>query len=286
MHVFKPHSLDFPDAPYQPIPSTVSHARAFESSLGLRNIVLVQPSCYRYDNSYLLAALRQIGDRRARGVVAFDPYNTDLETLRQWHQLGVRGVRLNLKSVDATIDRQAFEKLLRSYANIIRPIDWVLQLYIPMDLVQWLEDFATELNVKICLDHFGSPDLSSQSPDSLEADGAVDPYNIPGFRSLVNLIARGQTYVKFSGAYRISKDPALQDLAPLAQELLRVAGMTRLVFATDWPHTRFNGLRVEPFIQECFEWCSYDCVLIGRLFQGNAEELWATGRTKPSSSSL
>lgn len=67
MHVFGPHSLDSPTAPYHPIPSSLSQALAFESILGISNIVLVQPSCYGNDNSYLLSARRQLGDRRARG---------------------------------------------------------------------------------------------------------------------------------------------------------------------------------------------------------------------------
>jgi len=74
------------------------------------------------------------------------------------------------------------------------------------------------------------------------------------------------TYVKFSGPYRITQDPELRDLTPLALELLRVAGLTQLVFATDWPHTRFNGLDISPFVQQCMEWCNGDEELIGRCF--------------------
>ena len=278
MHVFEPESLNFPGAPYQPIPSTLQHALAFESSLGLRNIVLVQPSCYGNDNSYLLSALHQLGDRRARGVVAFNPYTIDAEHLRRWHQTGVRGVRINLKSIDATMDRRAFEKLLRRYAEAVRPLRWILQLHIPMEMVEWLESFATDLGVKICLDHFACPNLSTASRGPGEDANHTDPYDIPGFRSLVSLLAEGNTYVKVSGSYRISQDPALKDLAPLAQELLRIAGMSRLVFATDWPHTRFNGLSIKPFVQQCIKWCDHDPALIDRLFRGNAEDLWAVGQ--------
>jgi predicted TIM-barrel fold metal-dependent hydrolase len=280
MHVFEPHSLDSPAAPYHPIPSSLSQALAFESSLGLSNIVLVQPSCYGNDNSYLLSALRELGDRRARAVVAFDPYTTSFETLQQWHSLGVRGVRINFVSVDASMDRSCFERLLRHYADAVRPLSWVIQLYIPMKLIAWLTDFARELDVKICLDHFGAPDLSSASIDP------TDPYSIPGFRCLVDLLAEGKTYVKFSAPYRVSRDPALRDLAVLALELLRVAGTTQIVFATDWPHTRFNGLSIAPFVQQCIEWCQHDPILIDRLFRGNAEDLWAVSRTALGSSNL
>ncbi|KIW57708.1 hypothetical protein PV05_02270 [Exophiala xenobiotica] len=227
-----------------------------------------------------LSALRQLGDRRARGIVAFDPYTTSSETLQQWHRLGVRGVRINLKFVGATMDRSTFERLLRRSAHAARPLSWVIQLHIPMVLVDWLVEFAADLDVKICLDHFGSPDLSPSLIDT------TDPYSIAGFRSLVDLLAQGKTYVKFSAPYRVSHDTALGDLAPLALELLRVVGTTRLVFATDWPHTRFNGLSIAPFVQQCIEWCKHDRILIDRLFQGNAEDLWAVNRTTSGTSNL
>lgn len=270
MHIFEPHSLDHAGARYTPIASTLPLALDFESSLGLRNIVLVQPSCYGYDNTYLLRALRQLGTHRARGVVAFDPSSTPHDTLRMWHRIGVRGARVNLKSVDATLDRESFETTLRAYADLIRPLGWVLQLYIPMELIEWLEEFAAELKVKICLDHFGCPDLRPQS----SRDQTTNPYTIPGFPSLINLLQQGHTWVKLSAPYRVSRSASYEDLGALATELIRVAGRTRLVFATDWPHTRFNGLDIRPFVARCVEWCAGDQELLRRLFRGNAEELW------------
>ncbi|KAJ9622508.1 hypothetical protein H2204_011521 [Knufia peltigerae] len=282
MHVFEPHSLDHDSAPYLPISSDLPQALTFESSLGLRNIVLVQPSCYGFDNTYLLRALRKLGPRHARGVVAFNPHTTTFQDLQSWHRLGVRGVRINLKSVNETMDRRAFEALLWRYADAVRPLGWVIQLYVPMELAAWLEDLAPSLDVKICLDHFGCPDLSSvakelssvHSSSSSGRQTPADPYEIPGFRSVISLLAQGKTYIKFSGAYRISNDPHLRDLTPMAKELLRVAGPTRIVFATDWPHTRFNGLDIEPFVKQCIGWCDNDIVLVNRIFRETAEELW------------
>jgi len=49
-----------------------------------------------------------------------------------------------------------------------------------MELVEWLEDFATDLDIKICLDHFACPDLQSCESGNL--------YEIPGFRSVVTLL--------------------------------------------------------------------------------------------------
>ncbi|KAH8812114.1 amidohydrolase 2 [Xylogone sp. PMI_703] len=267
MHVFDPKLQSYGDnTPYQPIPSTLSDALRFEASLGLRNIVLVQPSTYGFDNTCILDALEKIKpESTRRGVVGFDPDTIQFSTLRQWHALGVRGVRVNLKSAETKIDPTELERMLRKYANHIRPLGWVLQLYIPMEMIPTVERFLPDLDVKVCFDHFGSPNLSSSGND---------PYKLAGFKSLVSILNRGKTYVKVSAAYRITNDPCMSDLEPLAKELIRLAGKKYLVFATDWPHTRFNNTDINPFIKACIEWCDGDQELISRIFRYNAEELW------------
>ena len=84
----------------------------FEKSIGINKIVLVQPSIYGNDNSCLIDALSVVGPTNGRGVVGIDPDNVELPTLQKWHQLGVRGVRLNLKSTNIQLTEQAFQDLL------------------------------------------------------------------------------------------------------------------------------------------------------------------------------
>jgi predicted TIM-barrel fold metal-dependent hydrolase len=79
--------------------------------------------------------------------------------------------------------------------------------------------------------------------------------------------------VKISGAYRLSADPEMKCVRAMARELMSVAP-TRLVFATDWPHTQFDGLDIMPFIEECLSWSRAGSGLRERLFRRNAEELW------------
>lgn len=270
MHILDPHNYPLAsDARYTPSPHTLADANAFERSVGIRNIVLVQPSIYGYDNSCMLDALRQLGPQRARAVVAFDPEATTRSTLQDWHQIGVRGVRINLQSVGRRVDVVELEEMLQRYADAIRPFGWVLQLYVPLDTAIALETIIPRLGVKVCLDHFGCPALGKTSTSS-----PGNPYSIPGFKSLVTLLQQGSTYVKMSAPYRLADSKSQQDLEPLAKELLRVAGKNRVVFATDWPHTRFEGLSIKPFMETVMEWCNWDDVLIERLFKSNARELW------------
>ncbi|RJE25358.1 TIM barrel metal-dependent hydrolase [Aspergillus sclerotialis] len=252
---------------YNPKSHLLPEAIQIEASVGIRNIVLVQPSIYETDNSCLLEALQALGPRYGRAVVAFDYETIDPSTLETWHQWGVRGVRVNTQSIRKHMSDDELATTLRRYADVIRPYNWVLQLYVPLATATVLEKIVPELGVIVCLDHFGSPDLSEHSYNG-------DPYNLPGFRSLVNLLLQGNTYVKLSAPYRISRDKEWKDLEPVAKELLKVAGMHRTIFASDWPHTRFEGLDIKPYMETLLEWCGHDEVLIERVFKGNAETLW------------
>ncbi|KFY39159.1 hypothetical protein V495_06112 [Pseudogymnoascus sp. VKM F-4514 (FW-929)] len=276
MHVVDPTQYPLAEeAQYTPEPHLLSEALAFESTLGIQKIVLVQPSIYGHDNSCMLDALRRLGPQNGRAVVTFDPKSITPRTLDVWHRIGVRGVRINLQSVGQLMDPVELTATLQQYADIIRPYDWVLQLYVPLNTATVLETVVPKLGVKVCLDHFGCPTLSG--PAGYHFTG--DPYSLPGFTSLVNLLSQGSTYLKMSAPYRLSPDAGHLDLEPMAKELLRVAP-NRVVFATDWPHTRYEGLDIKPFVESVVEWCGDDNTLIERIFKYNAEDLWSVSYEK------
>lgn len=219
-----------PTAIYKPSKHTIAQAVAFETSVGASNLVIVQPSIYRYDNSCLLDSLRTLGPSIARGVVAFDPQTTSTTTLQEWHELGVRGVRVNLQSTSQTMSREEMGHVLRKYADMVRSLGWVIQVYVPLEMVKTLEEIVPDLGgIRLCIDHMGSPGLSSST-------SSPDPYSLDGFGSLVRLLQTGNAWVKMSAPYRFSKqDDFTEDVEHIAKELLRVAP-NRVLFATDWPH--------------------------------------------------
>lgn len=274
MHVVDPASYPLsPTAQYTPTAHTLSQALRFYSSIGINNLVFVQPSIYGNDNSCMLSALRKLGPSRGRAVVSFDPAAIELSTLQEWHAIGVRGVRVNLVSVGKEMGVAELAMTLKQYADVIRPFDWVLQLYVPLKMAIDLEDIVPLLGVKVCFDHFGQPTLPAPSAEEAFSKTS-DPYTLPGFRSMIELLKQRNMYVKLSAPYRISKHEKYSDLGPMARELLRIAGKTSVVFATDWPHTRFEGLDIRPFIERVIEWCKGDEDLVYSLFRGNAEQLW------------
>lgn len=273
MHVVDPDTYPLgPEAAYRPNTYSLQQALAFEATVGIRNIVLVQPSIYGDDNTCTLDALRALGPERGRAVVQFDPATITAAQLREWHQLGVRGVRLNIQSYEREVDAAGLSRALHRYADAVRDLGWAVQIYLPMPLIPLLEPIVPALNVRFCIDHMGHPLLDGQS-------STADPYRLPGFPSLVRLLQTSNTYIKLSAPYRTSKVPDYTDIDPVAKELIKLAGTSRIVFATDWPHTRYEGLDIRPWMETVLGWCGDDDFLRERLFRGNAEDLWDVMRS-------
>lgn len=268
MHVTSPAYPLAANAAYKPSLHSLQHAMNFESTIGISNIVLVQPSIYGNDNSCLLDALQAIGPKHGRGVVGIDPERVDLSTLQTWHKLGVRGVRLNLLSTNVKFTEESLQRLLKRYADVARPLDWVLELFIAMEHIPILERTAESLGVRLVIAHCGAPKL----PALDKRLHPLDPYDLDGFKSLINLLKGGNTWIKLSATYRFDQDPEMLGIEPIARELLREAGK-KIVFASDWPHTRYEGLDVRPFVDRCMQWTDA-AGLTEEVFSLNAQELW------------
>lgn len=271
MHVVEPQRFPVSkSAVYQPSVHTLADALAFESALGVENLVFVQPSIYGTDNTCLLHALAKLGPSRGRGVVVVDPATIQSETLDEWHALGVRGLRVNLQSVGKVMEQDELEKTLLRHAEIARPRNWVIEVYLPLRMVPILEPIIPRLGVSVCIDHFGSPDLSPilRATDN----GPFNPYTLPGFRSLISLIQAGSTYIKVSAPYRLTTDRAMSELKAMAREFL-AAAPNRVIYATDWPHTRFTDVDINPFTEWCLELCDGKPGLAEKLFCKNTERM-------------
>lgn len=252
------------NATYTPHTATFQMAQENAGRLNLPNLVFVQPSTYGYNNSCLLDALSRTGPQKGRGVVVFNPDTTNIQTLREWHDRGVRGVRVNLKSVNQKMSAGELEKLLCKYSEAIKPLKtWALQLYIDMPLVEQLEWLLPDLGVKVVFDHYGSP-LALKKNLS----------DIPGLAALLRLLENPQMYVKVSAPYRFSQDLEFKDMEMLTKRLYKACNGNAVVFSSDWPHTRLESVDVQPFVQRCLEWTEGDIGLQENIFRNNAEQLW------------
>lgn len=275
LHVMDPVRYPpLPDAEYKPGVHTVWDNAIFEHSIGCEHVVMVQPSIYGTNNTLLIESLRAYGPERARGVVVFDVANTTQAQLQEWNSIGVRGDRINLQSDDVSESIEELKEMLQQHADAIRPFGWVLQLYAHMEVIAQLEAFIPTLGVRVAFDHFGDPAMPEPSGNPQN----LDPYTINGFAALVRLLQQGETWVKISGPYRVSKlpGPDYRDMDPVARELFRVAP-SRIVYASDWPHTRFEGLDIKPWNAHLLDLTEGNEELQRKLFRENARELWISG---------
>ncbi|MBN8945475.1 MAG: amidohydrolase family protein [Rhizobiales bacterium] len=209
-----------PERGYTPPEASVAALVAFRQNLGIERAVIVQPSFYGTDNRCLVAALDELG-AGARGVAVIAPDAADA-ALRTLHGHGVRGVRINLESQDDR-DATAAAERLGALAGRVAPLGWHVQLFAAGEVVARLAQLIADLPAPVVIDHFGMP----------AADEGITGKN---FSCLVELVQAGHVHVKLSAPYRISRDPAHADVAPIARALIEAAPH-RMLWGSDWPHT-------------------------------------------------
>jgi 2-pyrone-4,6-dicarboxylate lactonase len=227
MHVLGPFDL-YPLAAERaynvPEASLEAHER-MKRRLGLERTVLVQASGYGNDNLAMLAALRQLG-AQGRAVTVFDP-GTPASELEKLHQLGVRGLRLNLQTLPS---RYASDRarLVREYERLLAPLGWHLQVFANGAALQLLEPVLQSSRVKVVIDHMGLPDAAA----GIEQ---------PGFQAVLRLLRKDHVWVKLAGADRITRTSGrLRDALGFMRALGAVAP-ERLVWGSDWPHIGFHS---------------------------------------------
>lgn len=221
VHVFGPFDR-FPlaaDRLYRPGPAVLADLMAHQRALGLDRVVIVQPSPYGADNACLLDALHHLGGRgRGVAVVAADAPTT---TLRDLHEAGIRGLRINLETAGLT-DPQAARRHLERAAAQAAPFGWHVQVYADPGVIAALHDVIRALPVPVVLDHFAR----------------IDPakgWEQPGVAALLSLMRAGKAYVKLSAPRRISRRPDHADAGEIARRLAEFHP-DRLLWGSDWPH--------------------------------------------------
>ena len=231
VHVFESKYKLSPARGYTPPDATLADLKHLHDTLGLDRVVFTQPSIYGTDNSAILDGINNLNgatSNRARGVVAVSLDVTDKE-LADFDTQGIRGIRLN------TDNKGGMPIGLDQIAQIAERIDdlnWHLEFLFPGQDILDLMPIFTSLKVPISIGHFAYQPATA----GVEA---------PGFQSLLELMRQGNTWMKISGANRVSQTdlPPYDDVKPMAQALIEVAP-DRIMWGTDWPHP--NKYEVNP----------------------------------------
>ncbi|MEG3115188.1 amidohydrolase family protein [Salinicola sp. 4072] len=202
--------------------ATVEQYLAHLDHCGLSHGVLVQPSFLGTDNRHLVDALRRFPQRlRGTAVVARDVTE---ETLDELAEAGVVGIRLNLIGQPLEDYRSASWRTL--FAKVAR-LGWSVEIQRGVEDLGEIVPQILQSGVAVVIDHFGLP------------DGEIDPAN-SDHRTLLSLLPSEAIWIKLSATYRSRSTPAQ---ARRSIERLRDAygHGDRLVWGSDWPHTRFEA---------------------------------------------
>ncbi len=198
--------------------ATVADYRTLQRRLGLqRNVVVHAAGAYGTDNCSMLDALAAFGPT-ARGIAVVDTNVSDTE-LRRMNELGVRGIRVNL-----VFSGGVSVEMMEPLARRINELGWHMQLSMPAEATVQLKDVLPKLPTPIVFDH-----IARIPPDPGVAH--------PAFKVVRGLIDKGQTWVKLSGAYLLSKvgAPTYADTGAVARALAQAAP-ERMLWASNWPH--------------------------------------------------
>ena len=207
-----------PDAPVEKYIALLDH-------LGFARSVLVQGNAHGFDNRVVLDALTRF-PQRLRGVAITDT-RIKPETLHDWHQLGIRGLRFHLFS---NVGKPGYVRgvgldVFAVFRKVMAKLGWVMQVFCDWRLMQEvalsLRDVSREMPVVI--DHMLNIPATR---------GVVDA----NFQALLRLVGEGQVHVKLSAAYRLSAQYLdYADVRPFHDALV-AANPERLIWGADWPH--------------------------------------------------
>lgn len=264
IHVYDSRFPSASGARLLPPDASAQDYRALQQRMGTTRTVLVTPSTYGTDNRCMLAGLAALG-AEARGVAVIDGTESDAE-LQRLHHLGVRGVRLNLSlGVSGTVAS------LLPLAQHIAPLGWHLQLLMAPDLLLSQAALLRQLPVPLVFDHFGriAPAMAGSAAHQL----------------LLDLLQRGQAWIKLSGGYIVSGQHSVEDpaLDALAASYLRAAPQ-RVLWGSDWPHaTASAGVQAMPNdarqIDRLADWAQHstDRSALQRVLVDNPAALYGFG---------
>jgi predicted TIM-barrel fold metal-dependent hydrolase len=234
----------------------------------------VAVSVYGSDNRSLIDALRR-QNGTGRGIATVDLDISDAE-LDEMHRVGVRGIRFNLHTTNTRFETADFCATLRAYADKIRRLNWVIQMFITLDQIGLIASEIPTLGVDVVFDHLGAPDATKVVQEQA------------GYTEIMDLLRNKHIYVKLSGIYRFAGEN-MPGLDSYVRQIIREA-RSQVVWASDWPHVNgpemnkaesdrlqvqeYRKIDVPAFIAQCKEWCEGNEETIRMIFVDNPQRLW------------
>jgi predicted TIM-barrel fold metal-dependent hydrolase len=264
MHIYDPARFPMPPNPrVAPANAAVPQYRLLQQRIGTTRVVIVQPRNYATDNRVTLDAIAQLGPN-ARGVAVVTPAITDAE-LKAFHAGGVRGIRFSL--ADPT-SRAVTPEMVEPLSKRVADLGWHVQFNVDGEMIDEMAEVLRRLPSQMVFDHLAHPPLAAGIGHS-------------SHRVVRELLDKGRTWVKLSGAYSNSKvgPPSYPEAATMAQAFAKAAP-ERLVWGSDWPHPGLpndNKPNDALLFDLLGEWAPNDAIR-NRILVQNPETLYGFGK--------
>jgi predicted TIM-barrel fold metal-dependent hydrolase len=202
-----------------PADATTEDYLATLDKAGVHFGVLAAASTFGDYNDYALEATRR--HKRLRTTVIVKP---DIEPaiLRDMHESGAVGIRLQFRNAAAPPDLAAYEyrRLLRRVADL----GWHVHLHDDVHRLPRYLDTLLAAGPRLVIDHLGRP-----SPEhGTESES---------FRAVLRAVQGGRTWIKVSASFRLTPPDYAAAVFPV---LLKEAGPERLMWGSDWPFAAFE----------------------------------------------
>jgi len=205
------------------IPENAASLSQFQKVMEANKIdgaVLVQPTPYGWDNSYLLDC-KNTAPEKYKAVVLVDPSSkTACEELQQLEMKGADGIRINLHLRPLQDwDNNRFYELLDKCVSLKLPV--CLQL--TPDYLPFLKKLVAEFPTNFLIDHLGRPKTGCQPEDS-------------HFKNLLALSTYNNVYVKLSGMNYYSTESApYNDTWKLLKTVIKFFRYDHCMWGSDYP---------------------------------------------------
>ncbi len=263
MHTYDPARFPMPPNP-RPAPTnaTVEEYRLLQKRIGTTRVVIVQPRNYATDNRVTLDAIAQLAPN-ARGVAVVTPAITDAE-LKAFHAGGIRGIRFSLADPSS---RAVTPDMVEPLAKRVADLGWHVQFNVQGEMIDEMASTLRRLPTPMVFDHLAHPPL----PSGIEHSS---------HKVVRELIDKGRTWVKLSGAYSNSKvgPPSYPEATSIAQAFVKAAP-ERLVWGSDWPHPGLREKKPDDALlfDLLSEWAP-DETTRNRILVQNPEALYGFGK--------
>jgi predicted TIM-barrel fold metal-dependent hydrolase len=210
-----------PDRSYTPPDALPEDYLRMLGTLGMERMVVVQASCYGEDNRRTVAAVKELGVHRARGVAMVGASITEAE-LQAFDDAGIRATRFITTAKGGPSLQQ-----LPEVAAKVAAFGWHIEMYVPTAAWPDILPVVERLPVPVVFDHMGGMMANT-------------PFDDPIFRRILRLLEGGRCWTKLTGYRPSVAGPPYMDVLPLARHFIERA-LDRCVWGSDWPHTNIEG---------------------------------------------